>query len=370
MKFMSSSPNKIKKVFVSDCEGPISKNDNAFELTSHFVPKGSRLFTLTSRYDDVLAEIVKRPGYKAGDTLKLILPFLKAHGVTNKAIMDYSSQNVLLVPGVKETLHFIRSFMPCFIVSTSYEQYMRVLCNLVDFPFANVYCTQLNLDKYKADDEEKNKLKEFAEKMGELPVPEIPKNAKTLEDLPIDQQETIKRLDEIFWKQLLKMKAGRILKEVNPMGGVEKAQAIQGIVTKLKSSVHKVMYVGDSITDVEAFRMVREGGGLTVSFNGNAYAVREAEIAVMSENTVVIAVLADIFNRFGKNEIMKFVSDWNPSALEKFGLTSSFKERFFELCREKFPVVEAVTSENRDELMKQSSSFRKRVRGEPIGKLG
>jgi len=32
------------------------------------------------------------------------------------------------------------------------------------------------------------------------------------------------------------------------------------------------MYVGDSITDAEAFRLMRDAGGLAVSFNGNGYA--------------------------------------------------------------------------------------------------
>jgi len=370
MKPKSFSLTETKRVFVSDCEGPVSKNDNAFELASHYIPNGSHCFTLISRYDDVLADIVKRSGYKAGDTLKLILPFLKAYDVTNKAMMDYSSQNVLLVPGVKETLHFVQSFMPSFIVSTSYEQYMHVLCDLVDFPFENVYCTRLDLDKYKIDEEEKDKLKKIAEKMVEMPIPEIPKTAKTLDDLPIEQQEIVKKLDKIFWKEISEMQAGKILMEVNPVGGVEKAQAIRDIVAKLKSSLHNAMYVGDSITDVEAFRLVREAGGLTISFNGNTYAVREAEITVMSENAVVTAVLADVFNRFGKNEVIKLISDWSPSSLEKYGLTPSLKKRFFELCKKKFPVIEVATSENRERLMKESTSFRKQVRGEAIGKLG
>jgi energy-converting hydrogenase A subunit R len=67
----------MKKAFVSDCEGPISKNDNAFELTAHYVPNGDNLFTVISRYDDVLADVLKRPGYKAGDTLSLYCPFLR-----------------------------------------------------------------------------------------------------------------------------------------------------------------------------------------------------------------------------------------------------------------------------------------------------
>ena len=64
-----------KKFFVSDCEGPISINDNAFELSSHFIEDGDKFFEIVSRYDDVLADVLKRQGYNAGGTLKLYYPF-------------------------------------------------------------------------------------------------------------------------------------------------------------------------------------------------------------------------------------------------------------------------------------------------------
>jgi len=161
-----------------------------------------------------------------------------------------------------------------------------------------------------------------------------------------------------------------MLREVNPVGGDEKAEAVQNIVTQLKSDMHNVMYVGDSITDVSVFRLVREKGGLTVSFNGNAYAVREAKIAVLSENVIVTAVLADAFNKFGKEPVMKLVKDWKVSTLDEFGLTPPLKKHFCELHQKKLPRVEIVTSQNMEKLMKKSTSFRKTVRGEAIGKLG
>lgn len=63
-----------RRVFVTDCEGPISKNDNAFELAQHYIPDGARFFRILSRYDDVLAYLEKRPNYSAGYTLKLVTP--------------------------------------------------------------------------------------------------------------------------------------------------------------------------------------------------------------------------------------------------------------------------------------------------------
>jgi len=364
---MSRTPQRI---FISDCEGPISKNDNAFELATHFIPKGDQFFTLVSRYDDILADIVKRPGYKAGDTLKLILPFLKAYGATNQAILEYSSKNVLLVPGAKEMLQFVKTVMPSFIVSTSYEQYMRALCSLIDFPYENVYCTQLNLDKYELDEEEKMRLKQLREEMSTLPMLEIPKNAKSIQDFSAEHLKTIKRLDEIFWDEISRMKIGKVLNEVNPVGGHEKAEVVKSITAKMRNRLSNVMYVGDSITDVSVFQLLREEEGLTVSFNGNEYAVREAEIAVLSENAIVTAVLADVFNKSGKNGVFELVKEWNHKSLQKHGVDSTLRERLLKLYPERLPQVEIVTSDNKERLMKESAVFRKSVRGKAIGKLG
>ncbi len=87
----------MKRIFISDCEGPISKNDNAFELAANFIPNGDKLFANISKYDDVLADILQKPGYSAGSTLKLILPFFKAYGITDKQMEDFSAKNIILI---------------------------------------------------------------------------------------------------------------------------------------------------------------------------------------------------------------------------------------------------------------------------------
>ena len=150
----------MKRVFISDCEGPISKNDNAFEVTTHFVPNGDRLFTLISKYDDVLADVLKKPGYSAGGTLKLILPFLKAYAATDGRMREFSAQNLILIANSKDTLQHVRAIASAFIVSTSYEHYIKALCKALDFPYENTFCTQLSIDKYSITEQEKSKLKE------------------------------------------------------------------------------------------------------------------------------------------------------------------------------------------------------------------
>ena len=360
----------MKRVFISDCEGPISKNDNAFELTSHFVPNGNKMFTIISQYDDVLADVLKRPAHKAGSTLKLILPFLKAYDVTDTKMQEFSAQNLLLISNIKDTLQHIRNVAYAFIVSTSYEHYIKALCQALGFPYENTYCTRISIDKYHLAEEEKTKLKEIAKEISQMPMIEIPPNAKSITDFAEQSQEAIRRLDEIFWKEIACTDCGRIFSEVNPVGGSEKAESVKDIVQKVDVALANVMYVGDSITDVEAFKLVKDNGGLTVSFNGNQYAIKTAEIAVLSENSIVTAVIADVFSRFGKKQALSLVENWNSEALKKSTINQTLLNNLFKLYPRELPKVKIITSENMEILAKESSEFRKKVRGAAIGRLG
>jgi len=255
-------------------------------------------------------------------------------------------------------------------VSTSYEQYMRVLCDIVDFSFKNVYCTTLDLDKFKILKKEVDQIKKLKHEISQMPIPEIPKGTMSLSDFSKKNQTTVKRLDEIFWKEISQMNVGALLHKINPVGGEEKAEAVKTIVEKSKSNLQNVMYVGDSITDAAAFRVVRQGGGVAVSFNGNNFAVREAEIAVLSENAFVTALLAYVFGRFGKAQVIDLIKEWKLATIEKLDLPTHLEEYFLKFCKKKLPKVELVTTANMERLMLESTEFRKCVRGEAIGKLG
>lgn len=334
------------------------------------MPNGAHVFTVISKYDDVLADVVKKPGYKAGDTLKLILPFLRAYSVTDRKMRNFSAKTLLLISNAKESLAFIRKVASTFIVSTSYEHYIKALCQAIGFPFKNVYCTRVNIDKYALSEKEQDRLKEIATEIAKMPAIEIPKGASSIQDLPKMHQQVIKRLDEIFWEEIAKMEIGKIFKEVNPVGGGEKAEAVRQIAKKLGVNLSEVVYVGDSITDVEAFKTVRSEGGLTISFNGNEYAIREAEIAIMSEKALVTALLTTVFCKYGKEQVIGLINNWSFHRIKELDVGDELKNKFFEAYGEKLPHVEVVTASNMEKLAKESTAFRKTVRGEAIGRLG
>ena len=125
-----SPRSRPRRIYVTDCEGPLSRNDNAQELAAHFIPGGTGFFARLSRYDDLLADVLHRPGYNAGDTLRLLAPFLVAHGATDQALEQYSADNVVLIPGagrdaartgtaaaVLHHLHVVHAVHPCIVRS-------------------------------------------------------------------------------------------------------------------------------------------------------------------------------------------------------------------------------------------------------------
>jgi energy-converting hydrogenase A subunit R len=163
---------------------------------------------------------------------------------------------------------------------------------------------------------------------------------------------------------------GKSLLDVVTIGGEQKAEAIRDITKRLGTKLEDVIYVGDSITDVEAFKLVRENKGLTVSFNGNGYAVQNAEVAVESESNLVTAAIADLFCKLGKKQTLKVIGSWSLDALKENNVDEALIKLLFTLYPEGLPKVQIVTAKNMESLIKESSAFRKKVRGVAVGRLG
>lgn len=353
-----------------DCEGPISKNDNAFEITSDFIPNGDRLFNIVSKYDDVLASVEKRDHYKAGNTLRLILPFLKAYDVTDQKMDRFSKQTVKLIENIRKTLNHLLIVAKTFIVSTSYEHYIKAICKVVNFPIDRTYSTKVKIDKYNLSKKDKLQIKQFSQEIAKMDLFEIPTDTNDLSDFSTKDRKVIYRLDEIFWRKMPQMSINKIFSDVNPIGGKEKAFAIKDGITRENILLKNVIYVGDSITDVEAFKLVKNNNGLTVAFNGNDYAIKNAEVAVISRTSLVIAIIVDVFSKFGKQKVMNLVKSWNWETLDKTGINQNLLRSFAKACNQQLPVAKIVSYNNIETIIKESVNFRKKIRGESIGKLG
>ena len=175
----------FEKSFITDCEGPLTLNDNAFELSTRFIDDGNELFKIISSYDDYLADVVKKQNYKAGNTLKLILPFFILENIKNYDMVDFSRNNIYEVNDSKFLLEYLKETMNIYIVSTSYGQYIEAVSNYMKIPFENTFYTMVDID-FKLDDSEVKKIQEFKEI--------ILKNPKNYE-----------LFNDIFFKEIPKM---------------------------------------------------------------------------------------------------------------------------------------------------------------------
>jgi energy-converting hydrogenase A subunit R len=354
------------KILVSDLQGPITANDNAFELTSQLVENGERLFRALNRYEEVLAHIVRKDGIKAGDTLRLVLPFLKAYGATDSTLLRLSREGLKVVPGAGKTMRYVQEFMSSFVVSTSYEHYVGVACEEIGFPFENAFCTRLSMDMYDVDEGEMRTLRKMAQEIVRMPLIDLSPSARSVRDLSPDDRLIVRRLEDIFWTEMADLRSYQLLSQVNPVGGDEKATSVVEICKRLSVPLEDCMYVGDGVTDARALQVVRRSGGLAISFNGNAHALREADLAVISENTIVTSMLAELFYRSGRDGVLENAAAWDYDSLRSSGMVDEYLLReCARLFPSSLPTVAHINKDNLPELLRTSLEQRRRVRGGP-----
>jgi energy-converting hydrogenase A subunit R len=374
-----------RRIYVTDCEGPLTRNDNAQEIAERFVPDGAEFFARLSKYDDFLVDVAAKPGYNAGNTLRLIPPFFRAYYVSDEDIELFSAEQVLLVPQALKALESISALMPTYIISTSYTPYLRALCDIAGFPMDHVRCTELNVDAWDMPEDEAEWLRSWVPRVCARPVISYPDEAMTaaqghasgggpdsgvpggpawsspeeaLAWLSDEDRETVRDLDRLFWAEMPQRQVSRELTDaVRPVGGRQKLAALEEIVAAEGLEGAAVMYVGDSITDTPPLAAVREWGGVSLSFNGNGYAIAAAEFAAASPDAEVQAQLAKAFAQGGRAAVEAAVRAWPKT---KKGTTPTGKAR---------ATVGLVAAE-REKLTEASSAARLSVRGERVARLG
>ena len=378
----------VKKVFITDCEGPLTLNDNAYELADEFIEDGGKLFKIISRFDDYLVEDVKLENYHAGDTLKLIVPFYKLAGLTNEKMIKFSRENIYLVDGSDDTLRFANELIDSFIVSTSYGQYIEALCNYIDFPFQNTYHTQLDVDgstNFNSFDAKSDNVSTATNNSQTIVGTKSPKFIEELKKVDEfrkiilehgeENEDDFNVLYDIFFNEFPKLEINKYIESVKTVGGKGKQIAVEDIVERFGLESGSIIYMGDSITDVEPLQYARDNGGLSVSFNGNEYPLNVAEIAVISDHTIVSSILIDLHSRFDKEYVLDFIREYSQkgpnAAFEDFEVDYSLVEEFEKVFYNKeAPIIEIITDDNRDYLLKLSKEMRNSIRGKDIGGLG
>lgn len=337
-----------KKFYVTDCEGPLSINDNAYEISDYFIPEGGEFFSILSKYDDYLVE-KNTEGYLAGSTLKLILPFFKAYNLTEQDLIEFSEDNINMIDGAYKMISYVQDMMPFYIVSTSYNQYIKALSIKTGFNYEKTYSTQLELDKYELESTEQEYLLNLHENM--------------LFDYSFEN------IDNIFNNIISKMKIRKLMDSVKPVGGIGKKEAILDIIEKNEYEAANLMYTGDSITDCEALEYAKDNQGISISFNGNIHSISSAAISVTATNNLILAVIAEIFKNKSTEGVYDFIAHYEENPLDAIIDNTKDKNIAQEILLNKAS-IDIITEENVEKLNNQSKKIRNQVRGKNIGNLG
>ncbi len=347
----------FEKSFITDCEGPLTLNDNAFELADHFIDNGGDLFKILSLYDDYLADVVKKENYKAGNTLKLILPFFVSENIKNSDLIDFSQKNIYAVNDSKFLLDYLKGAMNTYIVSTSYGQYIEALSNYMVFPFENTFYTKVDVDALTLNGGEIEKINKFKQEI-------------------LDNPEDYDLFDDIFFSQIPKMSIYETIEKINVVGGQGKKLAIDEIIKRDGIDVGEILYIGDSITDVEPLEFARKNNGISISFNGNEYPLKVAEIAIVSPSAITTCVIANIYSCNGKNNVLSFIEEYNKTndleeLFAQYDIDSDIKDKFFEIFKnDDYPIIKIIDDDNFEDILKVSKDMRNNIRGQDIGELG
>ncbi len=279
-----------------DLEGPLSLQDNAYELMKLF-PHGDKIFEVISRYDDLLA-LEGREDYEPGDTLALIVPFLVLHDISEDNIASLASK-ASLTNGAAELVSWLQSkSWRVFCISTSYEQYAIHVTHKLGIYAHNVACTSFPLDRFRT-----TLHKEDAALLRQTEQDILAMN-------PVDDDDKIKqRLDYFFWEKLPTTDLGTAIKEVKPVGGRRKVAALNKFADTYEQPLSKWVAIGDSITDFRMLQAVEGAGGLAIAFNANEYALPYATMSLASTSISDLMKVSEAWQKGGRRGAEKIVRE-------------------------------------------------------------
>jgi len=258
-------------------------------------PNGGRLFEVISRYDDLLT-LEEREDYEPGDTLALIVPFLVLHNISENDITSLAVK-ASLTDGAEKLVSWLQyKNWKVFCITTTYEPYAIHITHKLGIYTHNVAYTPLPWDKLRLT----------------LGKEELTLLKQTEEDIltmqPVTDDDRIKRsLDHFFWEKLPNTDLGKAVRDVKPVGGRRKVDALNRFADKYDQPLANWVVVGDSITDFRMLQAVDEAGGLAIAFNANEYALPYATMSLASKSLSGLTKLLEMWPKGHRRRVEKMV---------------------------------------------------------------
>ncbi|MCL2032405.1 MAG: hypothetical protein FWG96_03955 [Methanomassiliicoccaceae archaeon] len=350
------------KQLVCSCKGFLQSNNSSRDLCQRFIAKGDKFYDLIARYDDIVAYVLNRSDGRSGNVMRFIAPFLKAFGMTDYAAMKHCGESLRLLPEAKRAMGHLMDTMPTFITTTSYEHNVLNVCDELGLPLGVVDFTNLSFDENKISREDAKALREMSRKITGLRMPGQEYELDVPVKLQQDEVDMIRTLDDIFNIKIRELPISAMMRNMRAVGANEKAYFLIDLRRRTEIDFEGTAFIGGDITDIHALDTIQDRGGLAMSFNGCDFAVRKSNVAVMSRDCTVAAVLAQEFYNEGIEAVFDLIGNWDREKLKRKDFSDPYLMKAMLTSNpKKLPEVHIVNRDNVDEIAKKSDAYRKKL---------
>ncbi len=348
------------KMFICGCRGFLTRNDSVRDLCERIITDGGHFYDVLCRYDSLVTYVLGREEAVAGNVPKFAIPFLKAFGATDNIMFEDSKKDLRLMPESKTTLDYLSKLMPSFITTSAYEQSILALDNEMDVPLCEYACTESDIDHCMMDRVASKNLRKVAETICSLEIPDVEYLLNVPMNLDKKDIKITNTLDDALADGMDPM--GRSLMETCiPMNSSKKAYRLLDLRRQNSIDLDGTVYIGGDHTDFQTMDLIRDGNGLSISFNGSEFALRGSNVAVISESATVGAVLAHVFYDKGIQAVYDLIEMWDKDLLD----SGDFPDRNLadRMLSEPgpFPELYVTADEELADLKEKSEKARKRI---------
>lgn len=354
------------RMLVTNLSGFIVKNNPTRDLCDRFIRNGAHLYDVLARYDALTAYVLGREEATAGSTIKWVISFLKANGATDYLVREAYRGSLVLMPGAEEAIRYISNLLPTHITTSMYRHGWMAVEERVDAPLCDVFCSQMELDHMQFGRADSRRIREMCEEISSLRILKVVYELNVPMEVDENDVRIIRVLDDILQNRIPELPAMGLMESSIPVNSHRKAYQLLDIRKQSGIDLDCTMYVGGEDTDYQCLDLVRDAGGVAVSFNGSDFAVRGSNIAILSKDATVGAVFASMFNDRGIEAILDLAANWERPYLKRCEFPDrNLLDRMLAAHPRKLPEVYAVDKRNVDEIATKSAEYRKKIIGRP-----
>ena len=340
----------------------LTRSNHVRDLCARFIKNGGRLYDVLSRYDTLALYALGRDSANAGSVNRMVVPFLKAGGITDEAAYNFCKSTTVLMPDADRVMRYISSQMPAFISSEAYDHHLMELGESIGIPFSNISCNIFSFDSLKVSRQDAKVLRSIASTIINARITDEMYSVTQSPYLNKFDSKLVDMVDDEFVKKISKMDFMDQLKSDVKVAGNEKAYSVLELCRKKEIDTGSTIIVGSDESDYPAMDLVRDSDGLSISFNGTEYAVRGSNVAILDENPITVAVFSMEFYNGGIESVYDMIDNWDIESLRNRPCADrNLMNRFLAQFPERLPEVYRVDDDNLKDVTIKSATFRKRI---------